>query len=486
MNKIIGLFVIMMLLFLFFIPSVTSNRGLIKPSPYITIEENAQNAIIAWNGTQEVLILSTDVTSSESTRVLEILPLPSDPLEVKEGSFDSFNELERIINDRLGWYNWGRSKGHVEMGDSGNEGIEITFQEQIGTHDITIVKVINLSFFVEWANDFAVDNGIVGISFSEDFKNCIEYYLDLNISYFVFDFIDVNQTQHSINPIIYRFNTSRCYFPLNITAFSDVGETNSEVNLFLITKYHIGDDEIAIPPPLKYNNSIWLTDEDIEKISSDINQLFKWGCFLFAEPGVYPSNYDPEAIRLATLTIVKYRGLLSDLKEDINFYFITYQPNMILDNDEEIFIQRNEEKIMSVTVNNSGDMKFENVTLAIKTDDNDSLSSCFTISPDEGYILEPDEEITYNVTVSIPSSISVGTYNISFIASSSTKSFYKSKNSTITLYDLSDNSGNINSEGQNIKSDIQELEKFASVLSLMVMLLVFIIVILLIILLKKK
>ena len=39
------------------------------------IYEPAQNAIIAWNGKEEILVLTTDLRSSKPTKVLEVLPL---------------------------------------------------------------------------------------------------------------------------------------------------------------------------------------------------------------------------------------------------------------------------------------------------------------------------------------------------------------------------------------------------------------------------
>lgn len=52
-----------------------------------------QKAIIAWNGEVERLILSTDLYATADTKVLEVLPLPSEP-SVSEGSFQSFQAVQ--------------------------------------------------------------------------------------------------------------------------------------------------------------------------------------------------------------------------------------------------------------------------------------------------------------------------------------------------------------------------------------------------------
>jgi len=65
--------------------STSANRGMINIGPKeVNIQESVQNAIVAWNGDEEVIILSTDVQSSQPTLVLEVLPLPSNPVKVEK------------------------------------------------------------------------------------------------------------------------------------------------------------------------------------------------------------------------------------------------------------------------------------------------------------------------------------------------------------------------------------------------------------------
>ena len=71
-------------------PCVNADRGMIPVIEGVSIYEPGQKAILAWNGREEIMILSTDVSSSEETLVVEILPLPSKPV-VEAASFDSFD-----------------------------------------------------------------------------------------------------------------------------------------------------------------------------------------------------------------------------------------------------------------------------------------------------------------------------------------------------------------------------------------------------------
>ena len=61
-----------------------ADRGSIPFKEGVKIFEPNQRALLAWNGEEEILLLSTDLVASESTMVLEVLPLPSEP-EVKKG-----------------------------------------------------------------------------------------------------------------------------------------------------------------------------------------------------------------------------------------------------------------------------------------------------------------------------------------------------------------------------------------------------------------
>ncbi|MEO0185805.1 MAG: DUF2330 domain-containing protein, partial [candidate division WOR-3 bacterium] len=77
-----------------------ADRGLIPFNPGVTIFEPNQRAIIAWNGEEEILLLSTDLSASDSTMALEILPLPSEP-KVKKGDPETFRKAINLINRRI-------------------------------------------------------------------------------------------------------------------------------------------------------------------------------------------------------------------------------------------------------------------------------------------------------------------------------------------------------------------------------------------------
>ena len=86
-----GIFVLtaLSLILLISFPSTLADMGGIPVTskPNVSIYEPGQKAIIAWNGTEEMLILSTDVNASEDTLALRILPLPSEPKTIETVSY---------------------------------------------------------------------------------------------------------------------------------------------------------------------------------------------------------------------------------------------------------------------------------------------------------------------------------------------------------------------------------------------------------------
>ncbi len=127
--------------------------------PGVQLFEPNQRAAVAFNGEEEVLLLSTDLRASEKTKVLEVLPLPSEP-KVSKGDVELFRKATTLINTRLGLKNpasWGMG-GMGGMGGGASRGGPppagiVTLQERIGAHDITVTKVVDRKGFIDWVEE---------------------------------------------------------------------------------------------------------------------------------------------------------------------------------------------------------------------------------------------------------------------------------------------------------------------------------------------
>ncbi|GEM_PF-661196 len=279
MNVKIRYLTILAVISILLMPSIAfGDKGMIGiGSKEITLEESAQNAIVAWNGKEEVIILSTDAKASDSTLVLEILPLPSNPTKIEEGSFDSFIKLAEIINKKKKEI-WGMegTKGAFNR-KAHTPGVEITFHKKIGAHEITVVKVNDLDYFINWVKNFTISKGFRYTEISPEFKDTVARYLKRDIKFFVFDVIEVSKERQSIQPLVYKFKTDFLYYPFEITATSDAGNSISEVNIFFITKGIINKTIIEntnLLPTVGFEYEIELSKSELKDISPEIADLF--------------------------------------------------------------------------------------------------------------------------------------------------------------------------------------------------------------------
>lgn len=277
-----------------FSSTVYADKGIIPILPGVSVYEPGQKAIIAWNGEEEVLILSTDVFSNGETLVIELLPLPSEP-KVELASFDSFRKIQSLI-----WKENMKLSLAIEGGDhTPQTDVEIIFHEKLGAHNITVVRAENYIELVNWIENFLQAND-VNESFSlGDFEQVIEDYISKGFHYYVLDLITVNSEEKSVNPILYRFKSGFLYYPLVITSPLQ-SETN--ITLFLLTNgaivsdcypmekatYRIGNIMESIDFPVQ--------KEDLYKIDIRIGELFDEG---------------------AWLTVLKYEGNVKWLKQDL-------------------------------------------------------------------------------------------------------------------------------------------------------------------------
>ncbi|PIY78436.1 MAG: hypothetical protein COY82_02515 [Parcubacteria group bacterium CG_4_10_14_0_8_um_filter_35_7] len=302
------------LLLLLLIPfSTFADMGMVVIPEEISIDEKGQNAIVAWNGTEEVLILSTDLKASKTLPILRILPMPTNPSKIKEGSFSAFQKLVEIINGRISMPMAPTFKGE---GVKEYEGVEITFHEKIGSHDVTVAKIESVDNFIKWIRDFILDNDLEYREISSKFKNEVSNYLTKGIKFFVFDLVEAGEIEQSVNPLVYRFQTDFLYYPLAITPSSDVrGSTPSEVNIFLITENRIRTHSL-----LKANLSpkrigfIYYTaklkKEELEEIDPEIADLFK------SEPLVMNTFYSGP-LDVLDKDLIIYTLVKSSLKPEI-------------------------------------------------------------------------------------------------------------------------------------------------------------------------
>jgi hypothetical protein len=276
------------------ISPVYADRGMIPINPEVSVYEPGQKAILTWNGHQEIMILSTDVSSNQQTLVLEILPLPSKPT-VEAGSFQSFEEIQNLIwNEGLNIMTYD-SKNEARSGT-----VEVVFHEEIGAHNITVVKATDAPELSSWMNNFTGDNSINDKVSLGNFETTVKDYMNRGFNYYVLDLITVSSEERSVDPILYKFNSDFLYYPLVIT--SPIGG-DTEITLFVLTEEKIDNDNFPFQKAQYRINEgerkpieFVLSKGDLSKIDLRIGEIFEYK---------------------AWLTVLKFDGEASSLNKDL-------------------------------------------------------------------------------------------------------------------------------------------------------------------------
>jgi len=307
-GKIVYSFSISLFLMLLPILVVSADRGMIPVLPDVSVYEPGQKAIIAWNGHEEILILSTDVFSKNDTITLEILPLPSIPNKIEKASFESFNAVQELI-----WF-------HLPLrSEYGNEtdDVKVIFHEKIGMHDITVVEANNVSELVGWVDEFLVQNGIDQEVSLSDFESVLEEYMSRGFEVYALDLVELSSEQKSVEPILYQFNTTFLYYPLLITSPL---EGEGKITLFLLaegivedgyyplTEAHYRYYGLDLSEPIRFR----VSKEELSTIDQRIAELFE---------------------NEAWMTALTYEGSLGVLTEDVMTSKILYIPTCDLNVD---------------------------------------------------------------------------------------------------------------------------------------------------------
>jgi hypothetical protein len=287
---------------------------MIPVTPGVSVYEPGQKAIVAWNGQEEILILSTDVLATAETLVLEILPLPSEPV-VEAASFQSFQRIQEMI-----WEEGVYLREFSTVNDARSGSVEVLFHEQIGAHNLTVVEASRAVDLVDWMNDFLSASGVDQEMTLQDFQAVVEDYVSRGFRHYVLDIITFSSEERSIDPILFRFNSSTLYYPLLIT--SPIGG-DGELTLFTLTdEKGLGDYWPLQPAYYQISGGtlrqiqFMLSMGDLAKIDLRIESLFQDG---------------------AWLSVLRFEGSLSLLNRDLMLSESAFDP--VADSSQTILIE---------------------------------------------------------------------------------------------------------------------------------------------------
>jgi hypothetical protein len=265
-------YVNLVIVFQIFLPFlfVNADRGMIPVNPNAQIFEPNQRAMIAWNGDVEILLLSTDLHASDSTMLLEVLPLPSEP-DVKKGELETFRKATDLINKKL-------YSGQMAKGRQLSEGVvvpsgEVTFHKRIGAHDISVTHLLDAQGFVDWVVNYLKTLGIEKNIISEEMKRLIEDYVADGYEWYVFDVVSVGKETVTNEPIQYRFKSKDVFYPLKIT---NTAQGSTSIELLILTPRLLSRfPDLSIESIHLKHEPISIALDELKALDDDMYEMLK-------------------------------------------------------------------------------------------------------------------------------------------------------------------------------------------------------------------
>lgn len=296
--------------------SVSADGGMISFHEF-DVYEPGQKAIIAWDGETEIMILSVDVYSEQSTKALHMVPFPSLP-EVELGSVESFEKIEEIINRNRYNYEYYGDNGTELAAPDNKASVEIVFHEKVGPHDITAVQINSPVEFTEWVNNFLKGKGITNKKMPDELDNVIEHYTQQDIRYFVFDVVDLDPNKKSVDPIVYTFESEYLFFPLEISSIIK-GETEITLALIMPTDLPVNKNNMRELGFYSDYNGI-VSQTDIEDISENIAEILNNKASLSLYNGYFSLSELQDDVMIRKLANVNW---MYTLEENLRHYEIS-------------------------------------------------------------------------------------------------------------------------------------------------------------------
>ena len=206
------------------VPPADSTGTGFNLGPDNAFSEPNQQAVLAWNGKEEVLILSTNekTTLSKGTAMLSVLPLPGKPVSIERANVKSFAIAKGIMNEKL-----------KQQNTTMNMGVVLT--TKIGSHNIFVWEIESKNDFQGKVQSYISDHygGKAAALISSNTLKVIDQYVKEGFRYFAFDLTLVEDEFSTKEAIAYRFESAYAYFPLRISQVGGVGET--VVDLIVLT-----------------------------------------------------------------------------------------------------------------------------------------------------------------------------------------------------------------------------------------------------------
>ena len=307
---VIGMFLIVLIPFM--TAPIANADGWHPSAEFLHLYEPAQKAVIHWDGTTEIMVLSSAVKSKNLTDIAWVVPIISTTKpNVTAGNMSVFEILVDYFGASYWWDTPFRKLGNHD----GNGNVSVVEICEIDIYDVIIVKATNASDLLDWL----VENNLI---VPEEAHDVIDRYVQMENCYFIINKIDLKNRFKDVieqlengtipediweyeqvledlrigmaTPLRFEFTPPEPYYPLVISSLN-TGDGKIEV-------YVIGEKPVAdVNGVMQIDRVRNMTEELKEKLQE----------FLPIDKEEY-------------ITRLSFNGLLEKLTNDAVFEFFTH------------------------------------------------------------------------------------------------------------------------------------------------------------------
>ena len=247
--------------------------GSIPFKPHVEIFEPDQRAVIAFDGKAEILLLSTDLRASEPTKVLEVIPFPSEP-KVAKGDVEVFRHATDLINRKLSPFSakrggmGGAAAGAVRRPPPAGK---VTFHKKIGAHDVSVIRVLDSRRFTAWVEDYLKNAGVENPVIPTPLRLVVKEYLEDGFEWFAFNVVELGTETVTKEAVQYRFDTRWVYYPLRITR-AEKGATT--VRLIMVSPRLLRIPDLRPAKVRLMHQPVRMDSDELRYLDKDIYEFF--------------------------------------------------------------------------------------------------------------------------------------------------------------------------------------------------------------------
>lgn len=229
-----------------------------------------QRAVTTFDGNEQVLLLSTDLRADRPTKILEVLPFPTEP-EVSQGDGELFQKATQLIADKLAQRRAARRVSGRSGSDAKVGGGDAEYHPRIDVRHTSVLRILDGRSFIARAEDILRESGVDDPVIPARMKFLVRNYLRDGFTWFVFNVIELGPDMVARPTMQYRFATPRLYYPLRIMG----GESDdTTIRLVLVSPRLVIMPDIRPSRAVLMHQPLTIGRDDLSYLDSGLVDFF--------------------------------------------------------------------------------------------------------------------------------------------------------------------------------------------------------------------